>query len=58
MDKTINGIQHTDDKTMKISEREEKLIKAIRSLGYGEILIYVADFQPVRLEEIKKSIKL
>lgn len=41
----------------KTTEREERLIKLIRELGFGEIHIYVADGQPVRAEEIKKSVK-
>ena len=40
------------------TEREEKLLQLIRELKFGEIHIYVADGQPVRIEEIKKSIKL
>ena len=41
----------------KPSEKEERLLKLIRELGFGEIHIYVANGQPVRAEEIKKSIK-
>jgi len=41
-----------------LSEREIRLIEMIRELGFGEICIYVADGQPVRAEEIKKSVKL
>jgi len=37
--------------------KEENLLRMIRELGFGEIRIYVADGQPVRAEEIKKSIK-
>lgn len=40
-----------------VTEKEEKLIKLIRDLKFGEIHIYVADGQPVRAEEIKKSVK-
>ena len=40
------------------SEREEKLLQMIREIKFGEIHIHVADGQPVRIEEIKKSIKL
>ncbi len=45
-------------KTIAVSERERKLLEMIRALGFGEISIYVADGQPVRAEEIKKSMKL
>ncbi|MBQ3074935.1 MAG: DUF2292 domain-containing protein [Clostridia bacterium] len=40
-----------------LTAKEEKLIAMIRELGFGEILIHVADGQPVRAEEIKKSVK-
>ena len=40
------------------SVKEEKLLQMIREIKFGEIHIYVADGQPVRIEEIKKSIKL
>lgn len=37
--------------------KEEQLLKLIRELGFGEVRIFVANGQPVRAEEIKKSIK-
>ena len=40
------------------SVKEEKLLQMIREIKFGEIHIHVADGQPVRIEEIKKSIKL
>ena len=39
------------------TEKEEKLLQLLRTLKFGEVRIYVADGQPVRAEEIKKSIK-
>ena len=42
---------------IQVTEKEEKLIRMIRELKFGEVHIYVADGQPVRAEEIKKSIK-
>ena len=39
------------------TEKEDKLLKLIRELKFGEVHIYVADGQPVRAEEIKKSVK-
>ena len=41
----------------RLTEKEERLIKMIRELGFGELHIYVAYSQPVRAEEIKKSVK-
>lgn len=40
------------------TEKEMRLLEVIRELGFGEIRIFVADGQPVRAEEIKKSVKL
>jgi hypothetical protein len=40
------------------TEKERHLIEMIRELGFGEVRIFVADGQPVRAEEIKKSVKL
>jgi hypothetical protein len=41
----------------KNTEKEDKLLQLIRELKFGEIHIYVADGQPVRAEEIKRSVK-
>lgn len=40
------------------TEKEMKLLEIIRSIEYGEIRIVVQDGKPIRIEEIKKSIKL
>lgn len=40
-----------------ITEKEEKLLRLIREVKFGELHIYIADGQPVRAEEIKKSVK-
>ncbi len=42
----------------QLTEREEKLLRLIRKIEYGEIKIIIQDKQPVRVEETKKSIKL
>ena len=49
--------QETKEK-VQLSEKEEKLIRLIRDLKFGELRLFVADSQPVRLEEVRKSIKL
>jgi hypothetical protein len=41
-----------------LTTREANLIRIIRSIKYGEIKIIVQEGQPIRVEEIKKSIKL
>ena len=43
---------------LSLSEKEEKLIRLIREMQFGEIQLHIADGQPVRLEEIRKSVKL
>ena len=42
----------------KKSEKEEKLLSILRKVEYGEVRIIVQDGIPIRIEELKKSIKL
>jgi len=48
--------RHAD--ALRLTEKEEKLIHLIREMKFGEFKLYVADGQPIRLEEVLKSIKL
>ncbi|MDI3480732.1 MAG: putative small protein [Tepidanaerobacteraceae bacterium] len=41
-----------------LTEKERKLIELIHSMEYGEVSIFIQNGQPVRVEEIKRSIKL
>ncbi len=41
-----------------MNEREKKLIEFIRNTEYGEIKVIIQNKEPIRIEEIKKSIKL
>ena len=41
-----------------LSDKEKKLLSLIRELGFGQFVVYVSDGQPVRVEEIRKSVKL
>ena len=50
------SMQSENSKTL--SKAETELIKAIRSLDFGEVRILVKDNRPIRIEEIKKSIQL
>ena len=43
---------------LNITEKEKKLIRLIRQTSSGELNITIQQGQPVRVEEIKKSIKL
>ena len=49
--------QETKEK-VQLSEKEEKLILLIREMQFGEIQLHIADGQPVRLEEVRRSVKL
>lgn len=42
----------------KTTEKEEKLLKIIKEVKYGEVKIIIQDGLPIRIEEIRKSIKL
>lgn len=41
-----------------LSEQEKRLIEMIREIKFGEINIYVSEGSPVRVVEIRKSVKL
>lgn len=43
---------------MTVTEKEKKIIELIRNTGFGELKIIIQDQEPVRIEEITKSIKL
>lgn len=46
------------DVTFKLTSKEKKLIEIIRSTQFGEINIIVQNSEPIRIEELKRSIKL
>ena len=47
-----------DNDRSQLTKEEEKLIKIIRSIEFGEARVVIVDGKPTRIEEIKKSIKL
>ena len=47
-----------DREEMELNEKEVKLIKLIREIEFGELKIFVQNSIPIRVEEIKRSIKL
>ena len=51
-------MQQVKSEALRLSEKEEKLILMIREIRFGEMQLFVADGQPVRIEEVRKSIKL
>lgn len=42
----------------QLTDRETNLIRLIRDIKHGELRIIIQEGQPVRVEEIKRSIKL
>lgn len=42
----------------QLHEKEKRLIKFIRHLGYGELVIKVQDGLPVMIEKATKKVKL
>jgi len=43
---------------MELTDKEKKLIIELRKLPYGQVVIFVENSQPVRIEKIKESVKL
>ena len=43
---------------MELTAKEKKIVEIIRSTEYGELKIIVQEGQPVRVEEVLKSIQL
>lgn len=47
-----------DDLKDNLTEKEKKLVRILREIDYGEVKIIIQGKQPVRIEELTKSIKL
>lgn len=43
---------------IELSEKEKKLIELLRTVAYGQVIIYQEKGEPVRVEMIKESVKL
>ena len=43
---------------MDITENEQRLIEELRKIGHGQVIIFMEEKQPVRIEKIKESVKL
>ncbi len=52
-----NGLT-TKELSSIISTQEGALLKVLREIGYGQVVIHLKDGQPVRIEEVRKSIEL
>ena len=42
----------------KLTEKEQALIRQLRLIKYGRVIIYMENHEPVRIDEIKENIKL
>ena len=47
-----------EENIYELTDKEKELINLIRTLDYGEISVIIQEGQPVKIEEIIKSIKL
>ena len=54
MDKVVKP----NENVIKCTDKEKRLIEVIRALKFGEMRIFIQDSEPVRVEELKNSIKL
>ncbi len=43
---------------MNMSDKEKKLIEELRKIKYGEVVVFLQEGQPIRIEKVKESIKL
>ena len=43
---------------IKLNEKERNLIEYLRQVAYGEVIIFMQDNEPVRIEKVKESVKL
>ncbi len=53
-----NGHVTQDLKEYMLSEKEGSLILKIREIDYGEVVIYMQNGQPERIERTTESVKL
>lgn len=44
--------------TVELTRQESKLISILRNIQFGEVRVIITDGRPIRIEEIKKSLKL
>jgi len=43
---------------IELTDKEQKLIELLRQTRYGQIVIYLEEGQPIRIERIRESVKL
>ncbi len=45
-------------KQYQLTDKEIKLIELLRSMKFGECVVYIKNSQPIRVEKLKESIEL
>ena len=50
--------QPKQEKQLVLTPQEEKLIRLVRTIDYGEIHVMIKESKPIRVEQISRSIKL
>ncbi|MBQ8796950.1 MAG: DUF2292 domain-containing protein [Oscillospiraceae bacterium] len=50
--------QPKQEKPLVLTPQEEKLIRLVRTIDYGEIHVMIKESKPIRVEQISRSIKL
>ena len=43
---------------LELTEKEQRLIEKLREISYGQVVIYMQENQPVRIDRITESKKL
>ncbi len=46
----------TDKDTLRITEQDKQVIRLMRELNYGQLVINVKEGKPIHVEEIRRSI--
>ena len=46
------------EKCGMLNKQEEALLKILRDIKYGQVVVYMDSGQPIRIEKITESIKL
>ena len=48
---------HKND-VFKVSDKEQQVLALMRDVEYGEVCVVIKDGEPLRIEYMKKSIKI
>lgn len=44
--------------TIEYSAKEKRLIDEIRKVKFGQVVIFIQDYTPIRIEKVKESVVL